>query len=106
MSAQRSALQDIAAKLATITKKERPLTPTSASGKQLYAISYIYMVSPGVWKGDFLYVHASDAGDARLQYFQSNDPEVLQRRHVRIEGVAPVIGYFVNDAHGDDLSVD
>lgn len=77
----------------------------SRSGKVLYAIAYMFTPRPGVWKGDFLYVHAEDAGEARLIYLRSEDPEMLQKKNVTITGVAPVIGYFVNDEHGESLSV-
>jgi hypothetical protein len=94
----------IAAILAPEKKFGSSLIHTSASGKQLYAIAYMYLVRPGEWKGDFLYVHAVDADDARLQYYRSNDPDMLQRRRVQITGVAPVIGYFADDEHGDNCS--
>ena len=76
-----------------------------ATGKALYAIAYMYRPRPGVWKGDFLYVHAESADDARLQYFQSNDPDMMSKMHVVITGVAPVIGYHAHDDNGDKLSV-
>ena len=81
------------------------LLRTSKSGKILYAIAYMYTPRPGTWKGEFLYLHADDAGDARLQFFRSEDPEMLRMRNVVVTGVAPVIGYLVNDKHGEDLSV-
>ncbi len=81
------------------------LVHTTASGKTLYAIAYMYSPRPGAWKGDFLYVHAEDAGEARLIYLRSHDPEMLKLRNVTITGVAPVIGYFANDDNGTSLSV-
>ncbi len=78
-------------------------------GKILYAIAYEKRVSyvkngqrRRKWIPGMEYLHAVDEGDARLQYFQSEAPQVMQE--VRIVGVAPVIGYHVNDNHGDDIS--
>ena len=76
------------------------------NGKKLYAIAYEYKVGEGRytrWIPEVDYLHAIDDCDARLQYFQSEPPEVM--RQVRIVGIAPVIGYHVHDNHGDKLSV-
>ncbi len=71
-------------------------------GKKLYAIAYEYRVARGKWLPEIDYLHAVDDGDARLQFFLSETPEVM--RETRVVGIAPVIGYFVNDNHGDDIS--
>lgn len=78
-------------------------------GKRLYAIAYERRVTYYAggrrrrkWVPDIEYLHAIDDGDARLQYFQSEHVGVM--RETRIVGVAPVIGYHVNDKHGDDIS--
>jgi hypothetical protein len=74
--------------------------------KKLYAIAYEYRLGRGrnrKWCADIDYLHATDAGDARLQYLNSEPPQVM--REVRIVGIAPVLGYFVNDNHGEKLSV-
>jgi hypothetical protein len=78
-------------------------------GKTLYAIAYerrVIYVKNGErrrrWVAEVEYLHAENEGDARLQYFQSEAPHVMQE--VRIVGVAPVIGYHVNDNHGDVIS--
>ena len=73
------------------------------SGKFLYAIAYEYRVRVGVWKPDIIYLHAKDDGDARIQFFQSESQ--VKWRHMRIVGIAPVIGFHVNDSKGDNLSV-
>ncbi len=70
---------------------------------QLYAIAYEARIRFGVWKPDFLYLHAASDGDARWQFLNSESPATM--RHMRIVGVAPVLGYLVNDNHGEDLSV-
>jgi len=71
--------------------------------RTLYCICYEYRIRPGVWDCDKLYLHADDAGDARLQFFRSDSPETM--RHIRIVGIAPSIGYFVDDKKGEELSV-
>lgn len=49
------------------------------------------------------YLHAEDSGHARSQFCVSHP----NRRQVRIVGVAPVIGYFVDSYNGqtEQLSV-
>lgn len=71
--------------------------------KPLYAIAYEYRVRPGVWRPEIEYMHAEDNSDARLQFFRSEPNS--NHRHMRIVGIAPVLGYFVNDNKGDALSV-
>jgi hypothetical protein len=79
-------------------------------GKTLYAIMYEKRVvyyrgreRRRKWVPGSEYLHAKDLEDARLQYFNSEAPKVMQE--VRIVGIAPVIGYHVNDNHGDDITV-
>lgn len=71
--------------------------------KPLYCIAYTERKGRKL-VGQKLYVHANSIEEARLQYFQSELPTTLVQRD--IVGIAPVIGYFVNDKHGNDLSVD
>lgn len=78
-------------------------------GKILYAIAlerrvvyFKYGERRRKWVPEVEYLHAVDEGDARMQYFNSELPTVMQE--VRIVGVAPVIGYHVNDNHGDDIT--
>jgi len=68
---------------------------------QLYAIAYEYRSSRNTWLPEFLYLHAVNDADARLQFFHSQSPHL----YMRIVGIAPVLGYLVNDSHGEDLSV-
>lgn len=77
---------------------------------KLYCIAYEYRVNLVSrrdhatihnWKADFLYLHATSDSDARGQFFSSQSPHL----HMRIVGVAPVLGYFVDDEHGENLSV-
>ncbi len=72
------------------------------SGKLLYSICYWHRVD-GKIKEEFLYCHAEDEGDARLQYF--NSPEGQGLHDLRIVAIGPVIGYHVKDEHGEKLSV-
>ncbi len=69
--------------------------------KLLYAICILYRDKDGRFKGVTEYCHAKDAGDARLQYLRSEP----RWREVRVEAVAPVIGYHTNDENGDRLHV-
>lgn len=74
--------------------------------QQLYAIAYEYRIGRGrtrKWIPEIDYLHADDGADARLKFFQSEPLEIM--REVRMVGVAPVIGYFVDDNKGDKLSV-
>ena len=71
--------------------------------KPLWCICYEEKVR-GKLVGQKVYVHADSEGDARLQYFYSEPPKTLRQRN--IVAVARVLGYFVNDNHGEDLSVD
>ena len=87
-----------------------PIIDVAKDGTILYAIAYerriIYFKNGQrrrKWVPGIEYLHAKDEGDARLQYFQSELPGVMQE--TRIVGVAPVIGYHVEDNHGDKLSV-
>ncbi len=52
-------------------------------------------------KLDFEYLHADDRHHARVQFTVANP----DRRHVRIVEVAQVLGYVVEDEHGEQLSV-
>ena len=75
----------------------------SGSGKIFFAIAYEFWVKGNTWEPAFLYLHAMDAGDARLQFFAS-EPTKMHKR-MNIVGIAPVIGYHVNDDNGDALEV-
>ena len=76
---------------------------SSEPKKPLYCIAYEEREGT-TWKGHKLYVHADSVEDARLQYLYSEPPKRLRQRNV--VGVARIIGYFVNDSKGENLSVD
>ena len=70
--------------------------------RPLYCIAYERYDKKGqIVKADFEYVHADSIPHARNQFCFSNP----NRRTHRVVGVAPVIGYFVEDKKGDILSV-
>lgn len=70
--------------------------------KVLYATTYEYIAPNGVLKGDVEYTHAEDAGEA-WNTFMAGHPELVGRS--RIVGIAPAIGAYVLDSHGERLSV-
>ena len=74
------------------------------TGKTLYCIAYTFW-SPKrqTWISQMEYTHAVDVEEARLTFFQSETSGVMRR--VNLVGIAPVIGYLVNDNHGDSLSL-
>jgi hypothetical protein len=80
----------------------RLINHAKQSGKLLYSICYWHRVD-GRWREEFLYCHADDAGDARVQYF--NSPIGRGLHDLRIVAIAPVVGYHVKDEHGEKLSV-
>lgn len=76
------------------------MIPVTKDGKSLYCIAYEwYSRAAGKWKADMLYLHATDDGDARLQFLHSEQPETMRRIHV--VAIAPVIGYHVEKTRGD-----
>lgn len=78
--------------------REKSLNSTKEK-KPLYCIAFVDKRSG---KGELLYVHATDSGEARMQYMMS---EQMKLRHLELVGVSPVIGFHVNDSKGEDLSV-
>lgn len=71
-------------------------------GKTLFAVAFNKKVRVrGRWgwvPGGIRYTHAVDAATARANVIKS------EKCLLDIIGVAPAIGYFVNDNHGDKLS--
>ncbi len=47
--------------------------------------------------------HAKDEGDARLKFWRSEQSREFRR--IQLVGLAPVVGYLVDDNHGDKLTV-
>lgn len=79
--------------------------------KPLYCIAYTYREPIAGsnpprkrWVSSKLYVHADDAGEARLIFLRSEDPRTM--REIHITGVAIALGFFVEDKHGEVLSAD
>jgi len=83
--------------------KQCPHRVKTTTKRTLYCIAYEFRVRPGVWDCDKLYMHADNVEDARLQFFRSDSPELM--REIRVVGIAPVIGLFVDDTKGEVLSV-
>lgn len=77
--------------------------------KKLFAVAYERKIGPRKWVGEMEYLHATDIGEARVAWFrsESNATRIMQaeRRAIRFVGISEVIGYFVEDNHGDVLSV-
>jgi hypothetical protein len=73
----------------------------------LFALAMNVSTNGGLtWKPRMEYIHAKDAGDARVKYLNS-EIMALKNNQLRIDiiGVSHVLGYFVNDTKGDILSV-
>lgn len=70
----------------------------------LYCRAFTFLdVRTGKWIGEREYTHAASIEDARLTFWRSENEKTMRR--INVVGVAPVIGYFVNDTKGDELSV-
>lgn len=76
-----------------------PVLTVDSDGKILYAIC-VEKVNRRSGKviPDIIYVHAANVGEARWIFAQ--DPDY---RQFKIIAVAPAVGYFVADNHGDVL---
>ena len=75
--------------------------------KLLYCVAYEWRVRRAgkwsSWKAEFDYVHADSAGEARMIFAKAEPYNPSKQIH--IANAAPVVGYFVDDNHGDSLSV-
>lgn len=67
----------------------------------MYAVASEIFVKGQLARAEIIYLHAKDGAHARYQYCMMHP----NRRSHRIVAVAPVIGYFVDDEHGEKLSV-
>ena len=56
------------------------------------------------WKGDIRYLHAIDVNEAHVMFTAAHSQEILGNV-MRIASIGRVIGYFVNDNKGEQLSV-
>jgi len=72
------------------------------NGKILYCLAFTYWDGKR-WVGDKEYTHAHTIEEARLIFYRSENSRVIRKRN--IVGVAPVVGYFVTDKTGQELSV-
>ena len=64
--------------------------------KPLYAVAAEVFVR-GQWVADIVHCHADDAGEARLIYCAQ------EQRTKRIVAIGTVVGYHVEDEHGEVL---
>jgi hypothetical protein len=69
----------------------------SDENRILYAIAAEHLTHKG-WVAEIHYVHASNQASARYQF-------VAAYPKARVVGIAPSLGYFVDDKKGDKLSV-
>jgi len=70
--------------------------------RKLYAIASERMIKHGKnisWVPEIVHVHANDSAHAKFIFLQDID----HRRNYRIVAVGPVIGYHVEDEHGEKL---
>jgi hypothetical protein len=72
--------------------------------KTFYCIAYTYWSDKRLrWISDMIYTHAENIEEARLTFYRSETSGVM--RKINLVGIAPVIGYFVDDTKGEELSV-
>ena len=84
------------------------LLKRTEAGNLLFAICYEYRTARTDrghhhWSTGIEYLHAVDAGDARVKYLQWSPDK--NRPHVRIVGIAPVVGYHALDDNADRVMV-
>lgn len=74
-------------------------------GKQLYCFAFTYWAPTlNRWIGEKEYTHADSIEEARLIFYRSESEKAMRvLKHV---GVAPVVGLFVTDGKGYELSAD
>lgn len=65
--------------------------------KKLWAVCAELLVRPKVWVPDIMYMHAHDKASALAQYYISKP----KAKKIKIVGVAPVVGYFVDEKTGE-----
>lgn len=78
-----------------IAKEDRE---RSNAEKRLWSIAAEVEIAPKVWRAEVAEVMASDSTSALATYF------VSQPHRVNIVGVAPTLGFWVNDKDGNVLS--
>jgi hypothetical protein len=57
----------------------------------LYCVA-ILIWKCGQWVGDFEYLHAESAGDARIRFTAGNSNDLIKGK-MKISGIAPAVGY-------------
>lgn len=71
----------------------------SKRATRLWAVAFEVKVAPNKWKGQLVHLRAHSRANATAQFLLS------ETRPVHIAGVAPVVGYWVDDKDGLELSV-
>jgi hypothetical protein len=67
------------------------------SKKTLYCAAFMVKTAQG-WVGDMIYFHQDNIGEARLEFYRS------EQRIVREVNIAPVVGWLANDDNADSVS--
>ena len=86
------------------TQQKNSISPGT---KTLYCVAYEKYVR-GEWVAGLEYMHASNANGAIIQLggkIGKRGMGILLGRSVKIVGIAPVIGAFAKDNHGEKLVV-
>ncbi len=71
----------------------------------LYAVAYC-VLKRGNWEARFEYCHGHDAAAVRNEFCRALPRGFFLGRNVSITGIAPVVGYFVDDEKKMILSCD
>ena len=80
---------------------ELPSKTGGLPGQELYAIAVEIFNKGELVRAKITYLHAFDVQDAKVR-FRHSYPNASK---YRIVAIARPIGFFVNDKHGEDLSV-
>lgn len=87
-----------------LSQKQNSVSPGT---KTLYCVAYEKYVR-GEWVAGLEYMHANNANGAIIQLGGNVGRRGIGRllgRRIRIVGIAPVIGAFAQDNHGEKLIV-
>lgn len=82
--------------------RNHQLITKSENGRILFCVAWEY-TRGGRTSTGFEYMHADSAGEARAIFL--GGLKFREARRTLVVGVAPVIGFFSQDDHGDRLTV-
>lgn len=78
--------------------------PKSNDGRQMYAVCVEVLDSRGeVRKSVIEYIHATDYVNANWSYRTAHSTALVTGK-IRIVDIAPAVGWFVQDEHGEVLA--